>query len=156
MARSFIKPANLYFRQPRRAGFQKSELTPFDNSTTIGPSIYTGQIALRASLNTVVMMSFRPGGTDCGSTAQAAGRESGLEPQCNGQDEHDVMVKERVAVCKHFLGRVACDLDADMHSVIVAVSARYDPSIYLQQNLNRSPVSCIRGQSTDIGAGFID
>ncbi|GKZ27795.1 hypothetical protein AbraCBS73388_005737 [Aspergillus brasiliensis] len=68
------------------------------------------------------MMSFGSGDTDCGPTSQAAGREGGLDPQCNGPDKHEIMVKERVAVCEHFLNRVAYDLDADIHSVIVAVS----------------------------------
>lgn len=54
------------------------------------------------------MMSLSPGGTDCGPAGQAAGREGGLDPQCNGSDEREVIVKERVAVCEHFLGRVAC------------------------------------------------
>ncbi|RHZ43307.1 putative C6 transcription factor [Aspergillus thermomutatus] len=43
------------------------------------------------------MMSFRPGGTDYGPTGQAAGGEGGLDSQWNGVDEHEVVVKERVA-----------------------------------------------------------
>ncbi|KAJ6073408.1 hypothetical protein N7467_011493 [Penicillium canescens] len=42
-------------------------------------------------------MSFRPGGTDYGPTGQAAGGEGGLDSQWNGVDEHEVVVKERVA-----------------------------------------------------------
>ncbi|KAL6232121.1 hypothetical protein BDW75DRAFT_247397 [Aspergillus navahoensis] len=42
------------------------------------------------------MMSFRPGGTEYGPIGQA-GREGGLDPQWNGVDEHEVVVKERVA-----------------------------------------------------------
>ncbi|OJJ58392.1 hypothetical protein ASPSYDRAFT_90561 [Aspergillus sydowii CBS 593.65] len=42
-------------------------------------------------------MSLSPGGTDCGPAGQAAGREGGLDPQCNGSDEREVIVKERVA-----------------------------------------------------------
>ncbi|GCB23320.1 putative transcriptional regulatory protein YJL206C [Aspergillus awamori] len=68
------------------------------------------------------MMSFRPGATDCGPTGQATGREGGLDFQRNGSDEHEVMVKERVAVCEHFPTRVAYGFEANMHSVIVAVS----------------------------------
>ncbi|GKZ61867.1 hypothetical protein AnigIFM49718_008934 [Aspergillus niger] len=67
-------------------------------------------------------MSFRPGATDCGPTGQATGREGGLDFQRNGSDEHEVMVKERVAVCEHFPTRVAYGFEANMHSVIVAVS----------------------------------
>lgn len=52
-----------------------------------------------------MMMSFSPGGTDCGPAGQAAGREGGLDPQCNGPDEHEVIVKERVAVREHLLRR---------------------------------------------------
>jgi hypothetical protein len=85
------------------------------------------------------MMSFRPGATNCGPTGQAAGREGGLDFQRNGSDEHEVMVKERVAVCEHFPTRVAYDFEADMHSVIVAVSGRYDPSVYLQQIFDSFP-----------------
>ncbi|GFF87161.1 putative transcriptional regulatory protein YJL206C [Aspergillus lentulus] len=81
-------------------------------------------------------MSFGPGGTDYGSAGQEAGGEGSLDSQWNGVDEHEVVVKERVAVCEHFLNRVTGELDADMlHSVIVAVSGRCDPSIYLQQKL---------------------
>lgn len=82
------------------------------------------------------MMSFSPGGTDDGLTGQAAGGEGGLDTQWNGVAEHEVVVKERVAVCEHFLSRVMCELDADMlYSVIVAVSERCDLSICLQQKI---------------------
>jgi len=105
MARnSIIEPANLSFRQPRRGGFPKSPglhliASPF------GLQFCPAQIALRASLDTVVMMSFRPGGTDHELTGQAAGGEGGLDTQWNGVAEHEAVVKERVAVCEHFWSR---------------------------------------------------
>ncbi|GFF64681.1 hypothetical protein IFM62136_06038 [Aspergillus lentulus] len=43
------------------------------------------------------MMSFGPGGTDYGSAGQEAGGEGSLDSQWNGVDEHEVVVKERVA-----------------------------------------------------------
>ncbi|PKX88891.1 putative C6 transcription factor [Aspergillus novofumigatus IBT 16806] len=43
------------------------------------------------------MMPFRPGGTDYESAGQAAGGEGGLDPQWNGVDDHEVVVKERAA-----------------------------------------------------------
>lgn len=45
-------------------------------------------------------------------------------------------------------------LDADMHSVIVAVSERYDHSVYLPQIFESFP--CEEYPSTDFRAGLID
>lgn len=70
-------------------------------SFTIRPAICPAQLALRASLDTVVM-SFRPAVTDYGPTGQA-GEEGDLDSQWNGVDEHEVVAKERVAVCECFL-----------------------------------------------------
>lgn len=55
-------------------------------------------------------MSFRPGGTSYGSTGQAAEGKGGLDSEWNEPDEHEVGVKERVAVCEHSLSRVTGDL----------------------------------------------
>ncbi|KAF9889991.1 hypothetical protein FE257_006671 [Aspergillus nanangensis] len=75
---------------------KKSGLTRFDSSA-IRPAICPAQIALRATLDTVVMMSIRPGGTDYGPTGKAAGGEGGLASEWHGVDEHEVVMKERVA-----------------------------------------------------------
>jgi hypothetical protein len=82
-----------------------SGLTRFDNST-IRPAISPDELAFRASLDTVLMMSLRPGGTDYGPTGQAVGGEDGLASQWNGVDEPGVVAKEKVALCEHFLSRV--------------------------------------------------
>jgi hypothetical protein len=138
MARKFHRTCkSVHWATSSGRASKKSGLTAFDSST-IRPAICPAKTDLRASLDTVVMMSFRPGGTDHGSAGQAARGEGGPDSQWNGVDDHEVVVKERVAVCEHLLSRVTCEcaLDADIfHSVIVAVSGRCDPSIYLLQRL---------------------
>lgn len=49
-------------------------------------------------------MPFRSGGTDYGPTCDDIGAEGGLDRQWIGVDEHEVVMKERVAVCKYSLG----------------------------------------------------